>query len=67
MIPRRRIKHTTSFEERLTASAAELEERARELPQGRERDALLKKARQTETAARINDWLSTPGPRAPRR
>ena len=34
---------------------------AQKLPYGKERDALLKKARQLETASQINQWLSSPG------
>jgi hypothetical protein len=33
---------------------------ARKLPPGKERDVLLRKARQLETASHINDWLSSP-------
>jgi hypothetical protein len=31
-----------------------------ELPHGKERDALVRKARQVETASQINQWLSSP-------
>jgi integrase len=31
-----------------------------ELPHGKERDALIKKARQLQTASQINQWLSSP-------
>jgi hypothetical protein len=58
---RRRIKHTKSFEERLEEDAIRLRERARTMPPGAERELLLRKARQTETAAHINEWLSSPG------
>jgi hypothetical protein len=34
---------------------------AQKLPYGKERDALVRKARQLETAAHINEWLSSPG------
>ena len=34
---------------------------AEKLPCGRERDELLRKARQLETASRINEWVSSPG------
>jgi hypothetical protein len=30
---------------------------AQKLPHGRERDALIRKARQLETASQINQWL----------
>jgi hypothetical protein len=38
---------------------------AQKLPHGRERDALIKKARQLETASQINQWLSSPELRPP--
>lgn len=38
---------------------------AGKLPPGKDRDALLKKARQLDTASHINEWLSSPGLRAP--
>jgi hypothetical protein len=33
---------------------------AQNLRHGRERDALIKKARQLQTASQINQWLSSP-------
>jgi hypothetical protein len=33
---------------------------AQKLPHGRERDALVRKARQLEAASQINRWLSSP-------
>ncbi len=33
---------------------------AQSLPYGKERDALVRKARQLETASQINQWLSSP-------
>jgi hypothetical protein len=33
---------------------------AEKLPYGKERDALVRKARQLETASQINQWLSSP-------
>jgi hypothetical protein len=35
------------------------------LPQGPERNLLLRKAAQAETAASINVWLASPGLRSP--
>ena len=62
---RRRIKHKTSLEERLTEQAKSLGDRAKKMPPGVERDALVRRARQAETASRINEWLSSPGLRSP--
>jgi hypothetical protein len=43
-----------------------LKEEAEALPHGPEREALLRKARQTGTASHVNEWLSSPGLRAPK-
>jgi hypothetical protein len=63
---RSRRKNTVSFDERLQKAADEAREAARELPQGQERDALLRKARQAETAAHLNEWLTSPGLQSPK-
>jgi hypothetical protein len=34
---------------------------AEKLPFGKEREALMRKARQLETASQVNRWLSSPG------
>jgi hypothetical protein len=59
-IKRNRKKHTVSFDERLHRAASEARTAAQQLPLGQERDALLKRARQSEAAAHINEWLSLP-------
>jgi hypothetical protein len=58
---RRRIKHRTSLEERLASKARQLSEQAKTLPPGAERDDLIRKARQTETASHMSEWLNSPG------
>jgi hypothetical protein len=40
-------------------------EEAAKLSHGRERDELLRKARQLEAASHMNDWLSSPELRPP--
>jgi hypothetical protein len=65
-IKRIRRKNAISFDERLQKAAAEAREAAQELPQGEARDALLKRARQAETAAHINGWLTSPGLQSPK-
>ncbi len=62
---RRRVKHLQSLEERLTEEARELRERARLLPPGIEREALLRKARHDEAAAHMTEWLTSPGLKSP--
>jgi hypothetical protein len=59
---RRRIKHTTSFEERLAEEAQRFKEAAEKEPPGSTaRELLLRRARQAETASRMNEWLTSPG------
>ena len=62
---RRRVKHTTTFEQRLIDQAKLLREEAKLLPPGPLRDETLRRARQAEAATQMNRWLSTPesGPR----
>jgi hypothetical protein len=55
-----------TFEQRLAQEAHRFEEQARSLPHGKERERLSRKARQLETASRINDWMSSPGLQPPK-
>jgi hypothetical protein len=57
---RRRVRQTDTLEERLAEQARELRERAKAMPLGVERDALLKRARQAETGAHVSKWLRSP-------
>lgn len=65
MKTRRRIKQTKSLSERLADEAARCREEARALAPGRHREMLLRRARQDEMAVQIEDWLRSPGLRAP--
>jgi hypothetical protein len=58
---RRGVKHQTPFEERLAIKANRLREEAKNLPPGSERDDLVRKARQTDTASHLTEWLTPPG------
>nr|WP_080752012.1 hypothetical protein [Bradyrhizobium japonicum] len=58
---RRRIKQTTSLEERLAEQAQRLRQTAKSLPPGIERERAIRKARQAETGAHISEWLNSPG------
>ena len=60
-LTRRRFKQTTSLQRRLEEHARQARERAHKLPPGREQDALLKRARQDETVAHLDEWLNSPG------
>ena len=57
---RRRTKQTVRLEERLALWARDDRKRARSLPPGKEREDLLRRARGTEEATRIAEWLTTP-------
>lgn len=58
---RRHVKHETSLEERLAGQARRLRDEAKMLPPCGERDDLMRRARQTEIASHINEWLTSPG------
>ncbi|MGY2906969.1 cell division protein FtsB [Bradyrhizobium sp. URHC0002] len=60
---RRSPAHT--FEENIAAEKARLEAQIAKLKPGPQRDALLKKISQLETASDINEWLTSPGLRPP--
>jgi hypothetical protein len=65
MLKRRRFKQTLSLQDRLATWAEEVREQAAKLPPGPERDALLKKLRQADTAAHLDDWANSPGLQPP--
>jgi hypothetical protein len=60
---RRSVPH--SFEENLAAEKAKLEAQVAQLKPGPQRDGLLRKIRQLETALHMNEWLTSPGLRPP--
>jgi hypothetical protein len=55
-----------SFEVQLAEAAAMLKAQAHELQPGKQRDELLRKLRQIDTAAHLNEWLKSPGLRPPK-
>ena len=63
---RRRFKQTQTFEERLADEAAQFRKAAEQAEPGMARDLLLRRARQAETASRMNDWLTSPGLQPPK-
>jgi hypothetical protein len=65
MMQRRRFKHTLSLEERLSEEAKRLLAKAKLLPPGAARDEMIRRARQAEMAAHLNEWLTSPGLRPP--
>jgi hypothetical protein len=54
-----------SFEEQIVAEKSRLEAQAADLPPGPQKDALLRKIRQLETASHMNEWLTSPGLQPP--
>jgi hypothetical protein len=63
---RRRIKHTTTFEERLAEEARRFKEAAeKEAPGSMARELLLRRARQAETGSHMSEWLKSPGLQPP--
>lgn len=60
---RRRTKQTVGLEKRLGLRARDDRERARWLRPSKEREDLLRRARWTEEAARMMEWLTTPSSR----
>jgi hypothetical protein len=59
-------KQTISLKERLASFAKEVRTKASRLPPGDERDTLLKKARQADTAAHLDKWANSPGLQPPK-
>jgi hypothetical protein len=56
-----------ALQDHLEQRAAQLSETAETLPQGDERDGLLRRATKMEAASLVIDrWMSSPGLRAPR-
>jgi hypothetical protein len=62
---RRRFTQTESLKDRLAAFAKTTRERAEQLS-GPARDALLRKARQADTAAQLDDWATPQAQQPPK-
>jgi hypothetical protein len=61
----RRRSVSQPFEDRIAAEKARLEAQVAELAPGPQKDGLLKKISQLETATHINEWLNSPGLQPP--
>ena len=61
---RQSVPHT--FGENIAAEKAKLEAQVAKLKPGPQRDGLLKKIRQLDTASHMNEWLSSPGLASPK-
>nr|WP_035683935.1 MULTISPECIES: hypothetical protein [Bradyrhizobium] len=55
---------TVSPQDQLAKFARERREQAKTMP-GREREELLRKASQADTAAHIDEWINSPGLQRP--
>ena len=66
MLHRRRLKQSMSLHDRLATFAKDVREKAVQLPLGAERDDLLQKAPQADTAVHLADWVNSPGLEPPR-
>jgi hypothetical protein len=66
MAERRRVHQAISLKERLAAFAQDVREKADLMPAGRERDDLLQRASRAETASHLDDWVNSPGLKAPK-
>jgi hypothetical protein len=65
MAERPRAKRQASLKDRLAVFAEEARSKASQLRPGPEKEDLLKKARQADTAAHLDDWANSPGLRPP--
>jgi hypothetical protein len=63
---RRRFQNTLTFPYRMTKEAERFKLEAHSKPPGQEREELLTKARQAETAVDIDEWISSRGLEPPR-
>lgn len=52
--------HKITIEQKWRQQSEAAKNDAEKLPYGKQREALLRKARQLETASQINQWLSSP-------
>ena len=65
MIRRRRFKQTQSLQDRLATFAKDARDKAEALPAGPEKEDLLKRARQADTASHIDEWANSTGLQPP--
>lgn len=66
MLKRRRFKQTESFRDRLRLFAENTRAQALGMRPGSERDELMRKARQAETASHLDEWASSLGLQPPK-
>jgi hypothetical protein len=66
IIKRRRFKQETSLQDRIVEWAIAVRKQAAAMRPGPERDELLKKLRQAETAMRMEKWANSPALQPPK-
>jgi ClpP class serine protease len=66
MKKRLRIKQTVSLKERISIFSNGARENASSLPESAEREELLRKARDADSASRIDEWINSPGLQPPK-
>jgi hypothetical protein len=66
MTKRRRFKPKPSLRARLAAFAEKLRLKAADAASSAERDRLIKRARQAETASLADEWVNSPGLQPPK-
>lgn len=66
MLARRHFKRAISLKDRLASFAQGVRKKADLLPAGRQREDMLKMARQADTAAHLEDWANSPGLQSPK-
>jgi hypothetical protein len=54
------MRNKITIEQKWHQQSEEAKAEAQKLPAGKEREALIRKARQLRTASQINQWLSSP-------
>jgi hypothetical protein len=59
VLRRRRSKQSESLQDRLMKFAKDAREKASRLPPGSEREDMLRKARQADTASHMDDWVNS--------
>jgi hypothetical protein len=65
IVMQRRSSQPHSFETQIAAEKVRLQEQLTVTAHGPQRDALVKKIRQLDTASHMSDWLRSPGLRSP--
>lgn len=63
---RRRFKQQVTLQDRIVEWAIGIREQANQMRPGPQRDELLRKLRQAETAMHLEDWANSPGLQPPK-